>query len=127
MASISSRARELQEQVPGVARGGLRAVVHALREIADGSRREGAIGSVVVGAFELDAKLVEVVPMAGGEEVAGDIDQAQREVAGAAGLALNQPVGLDHALPQLRGAGGERPGLDGNDLHGRASCTRTAL
>ena len=83
-------AAELQYQGHRDDRGALRAVGRTLREVADDARLHLAVAVKVELAFDLIAKLIEIMPVPWGEEVAGRAHQLEEEIARSAALASHQ-------------------------------------
>src|SRR5262249_32623526 len=88
--ALAAGAAELQHRGHRGALRALRAVRRAFGEIADGAGRHLAVAVEIHRAFELDAELVEVVPVPRRGEIALELADIELEVAGAAGAAVKQ-------------------------------------
>jgi hypothetical protein len=71
-------------------------------------------------AFQLVAELVEIVPVAGREEIVGRIHHFQQEIAGRAFVPTEDVAELERALAMLVDALGELDFVAVHQLHGRS-------
>src|SRR5262249_31386031 len=103
----------------------LRPVIDRLREIADHPRGELAVATVIEHAFELEADLLEIVPMPGRVEVAAHLTERKLEIIERAMLTFEHDAAVERAAGMLE------PTLEGNvvgldDLHGVVSVSAAA-
>jgi hypothetical protein len=100
----AARAAELQHDGGGVAFAGLRTIGRAFREIADHAGLHHAIAREVEIALELEAELLEVVPMARRDEILVAPSHGELEIVAPAGRAFHQVAEMEHAAAMLQAA-----------------------
>src|SRR5581483_2791617 len=116
--AVAAGAGELQHESREIALVALGAVARPFGEIADGARGHDAVAVEAGLALELEAELIEIVPVARREEIAAGVDERELKIVDRAVLALEQAA-LDEAaltVAVLALGDGNLFGVD--DLHG---------
>src|SRR6185312_8810731 len=102
--SAAAGTAELQHRGRGAAVRALRAVRRAFREIAEAAGAHFAVAVEIHGAFELKAKLIEVVPVARRGEIAFKLPDVELKIARRAGRAVEQVPVMERAAAMLQAA-----------------------